>query len=232
VTSPAGVACSDTNGRPGRGWRQGPAPVRTRVKICGITRPEDGVAAAELGADAVGLVFHAPSPRAVTIETARGIVAELPPLVSVVALFLEPDAADVRRVLGAVPVDLLQFHGNEPPAFCTGFGRRYIKAVGMAGGDAEAAAAAHPGAAGLLLDGHAPGAAGGSGERFDWERRLPAGRRLIVAGGLQAGNVAEAVQRIRPWGVDVSSGVESAPGVKDHHRIAAFIEEVDRVQRD
>ncbi|PWG61164.1 phosphoribosylanthranilate isomerase [Sediminicurvatus halobius] len=206
--------------------------MRTRIKICGITRPEDGVAAAELGADAIGLVFHAPSRRAVAPEQAARIVAALPPFVCVVALFLDPDRPTVERVLETLPVDLLQFHGQESAGFCTGFGRRYLKSVGMAGGDAEAVAAAHPRAAALLLDGHAPGAAGGSGERFDWSRALPTDRRLVVAGGLTPDNVAEAVDRLRPWGVDVSSGVESAPGIKDHRRIATFIEEVQRVQRD
>lgn len=206
--------------------------MRTRIKICGITQPEDGAAAAALGADAIGLVFHPPSPRAVDIGRARRIVDALPPFVCVVALFLDATADAVEEVVGALPVDLLQFHGHETAAFCTGFGRRYIKSVGMAGGDPDAAAAAHPAAAGLLLDGHAPGAAGGSGERFDWGRQLPAGRPLILAGGLTPENVGEAVRQAGPWGVDVSSGVESAPGIKDHQRIAAFIDEVNRVQRD
>jgi phosphoribosylanthranilate isomerase len=205
--------------------------VRCRIKICGVTRPEDAVMAAEAGADAIGLVFHPPSRRCVSEAQAARIVAALPPLVSAVGLFLDADAAQVRRVRSAVPLDLLQFHGNESAAFCEQFGDRYIKAVGMAGGDAWAVAREHPAAAGLLLDGHPPGAAGGSGEAFDWHQSLPAEPRIIVAGGLRVDNVAEAVEAIRPWGVDCSSGVESAPGIKDRRSIAAFIEEVYRVER-
>lgn len=203
--------------------------MRTRIKICGITRPEDGVMAAEQGADAIGLVFYPPSVRHVEIEQAAEIAAAIPPLVSVVGLFLDASAAQVEDVLSAVPIDLLQFHGGESAEFCQQFSRRYIKSVGMAGGDPAAVAAEHPRALALLLDGHAPGAAGGSGHAFDWGRKLPVSHRIILAGGLHPENVREAIETIRPWAVDCSSGVESAPGIKDSSKIAAFTKEVHRV---
>ncbi|MRH78752.1 phosphoribosylanthranilate isomerase [Spiribacter sp. C176] len=202
--------------------------MRTRIKICGITRPEDGVMAAELGADAIGLVFYPPSQRHVDIARAAEIAAVVPPLVSVVGLFLDANTEQVEDVLSAVPIDLLQFHGGESAEFCAQFGRRYIKSVGMAGGDPAEVAAAHPHALALLLDGHAPGAAGGSGDVFDWGRKLPTSHRIIVAGGLRPDNVAQAVKMIKPWGVDCSSGVESSPGIKDSSKMAAFTQEVHR----
>ncbi|MDR9432406.1 MAG: phosphoribosylanthranilate isomerase [Spiribacter sp.] len=203
--------------------------MRTRIKICGIMRPEDAVIAADCGADAIGLVFHAASPRAIDVEKAQQIIAALPSLVSVVGLFLDAEAVKVNRILEQVALDTLQFHGHESAGFCEQFGRRYIKAVGMAGGDPWAVAQDHPHASGLLLDGHAPGAAGGSGEPFDWGQDLPTSHRIIVAGGLGPHNVAEAVRLTQPWGVDCSSSVESAPGIKDGRKIAAFSEEVYRV---
>jgi len=208
--------------------------MRTRVKICGITRPEDGAAAAALGADAIGLVFHPRSPRAVDIAQANAIVDALPPFVAVVALFVDASRADIRSVLEAVPVDLLQFHGTEPAAACVGFGRRYIKAISMRPDlDVAAAMADHPAAAAFLLDAYHPAVAGGSGERFDWER-VPTERPrpVILAGGLDPDNVAQAVRLVRPYGVDVSSGVEATKGVKDHTRLRQFIEGVRHVDAD
>lgn len=206
----------------------------TRVKICGVTRPEDARAAARLGADAVGLVFYPPSPRALDIETARAVAAALPPFVTPVALFLDPTPDEVRAVLDAVPVELLQFHGTEPAELCRAFGRPYIKAVAMTGGDGDIAtgAARYPDARGLLVDSHAAGSPGGTGTTFAWER-LPAERALpvILAGGLVAANVAAAVAAVRPEAVDVSSGVERSPGVKDAARMREFIEEVRRGDR-
>lgn len=207
--------------------------MRTRIKVCGITRAEDAAAAVASGVDAIGLVFYPPSPRALDAEAAAVICRALPPFVCVVALFLDAARGDVKRVLERVPVDLLQFHGREPAADCEGYGRRYIKALAMAEGEPDAAsqAAQHPAASGFLLDSHALGCAGGTGAAFDWDR-YPGdiGRPLVLAGGLHSGNVAEAVERTRPWAVDVSSGVESAPGIKDHARIEAFVREVDRVR--
>lgn len=207
--------------------------MRTRVKICGITRPEDGRQAAVLGADAIGMVFLPGSPRDVSLPVAREIIATLPPLVTVVALFMDPSPDEVERVLAALPVDLLQFHGSEPPEFCRAFGRRYMKALAMAEGGAAAAAQAerYPDAAAFLLDSHAAGQQGGSGQTFDWSQiptDLP--RPLLLAGGLHAGNVAAAIQEHRPYGVDVSSGVEAVKGIKDAARMAAFINEVRRVE--
>lgn len=210
--------------------------MRTRVKICGITRPEDGLAAARSGADAIGLVFWAGSARAVVHERARAIVAALPPFVTVVGLFVDPSPAEVRAAIDAVPLDLLQFHGAEAPEFCRAFGRPYLKAV-AASAEADLLESLSPfdDAAGVLVD--APplgGIPGGTGRSFDWSL-LPArlARPLVLSGGLHAGNVGEAVRRIRPWAVDVSSGVEAqdaagAPikGIKDAARIASFIEEV------
>jgi phosphoribosylanthranilate isomerase len=212
---------------------------RTRVKICGITRLADGLAAARAGADAVGFVFWAGSPRAVAAEQARAIAAALPPFVTVVALFVDPDPDLVCAVLAAVPVDLLQFHGHEPAELCRGFGRPYVKAVPVDGKAPGAGLleceARYADACGLLFDAPpAGGQPGGTGRTFDWSA-LPAERSLpvVLSGGLTAANVGEAIRRVRPWAVDVSSGVEATGGdgrpirgVKDPARIAAFIEEV------
>lgn len=209
--------------------------MRTRVKICGITRPDDGREAAALGADAIGLVFCAASPRNIDIATAERIIGALPPLVSVVALFMDAEAAEVERVVAALPVDLLQFHGSEAPEFCGRFGRRYLKALAMAeGSDAPGQQAArYPDAAGFLLDSHAAGGQGGSGHTFDWSR-IPRdfARPFLLAGGLNPDNVAAAVRQCRPYGVDVSSGVEASKGIKDVARMAAFINEVRRVENE
>lgn len=206
----------------------------TRIKICGMTRPEDARSAAHWGADAIGLVFHDASPRAVDAETARAVVAALPPFVTAVGLFLDADAARVRSVLEAVPLDTLQFHGREPADLCRAFGRPYIKAIGMAGMvDVADQARMYPDARGLLVDSHMPGQVGGTGEAFAWDR-LPAQRAfgLILAGGLLPDNIAEAVTTVRPDAVDVSTGVEQSRGIKDDGRIRDFIEEVRRGDRN
>jgi phosphoribosylanthranilate isomerase len=201
--------------------------MRTRIKICGITRPGDALAAAEAGADAVGLVFYPQSPRYLAAERALGIRNALPPFVQTVALFVNPDAAQVAQVIGRVRPGLLQFHGDETPAFCAQFGMPYIKAARVRPGvDLLEYLRPFSGAAAWLLDSYVE-EYGGVGESFDWslapQRRE---RPLILSGGLERGNVAEAIRRVRPWGVDVSSGVESAKGIKDAAKIAAFIEEV------
>ncbi|HEX9625812.1 MAG TPA: phosphoribosylanthranilate isomerase [Acidiferrobacterales bacterium] len=202
--------------------------MRTRVKICGITRIEDAQAAAHAGADAIGLVFDDRSPRFVSGEMAAAIVASLPPFVNVVGLFVDAAAERIHAVLSRVPLDLLQFHGAEAPEACRAFGRPYIKAVRMAPEvDVTAAARRYGDAAGILLDSYSPKVAGGSGETFDWSR-VPRdlGRPLILAGGLTPDNVARAIAVVRPYAVDVSSGVERAKGVKDRARIEAFVRAV------
>jgi phosphoribosylanthranilate isomerase len=213
--------------------------MRTRVKICGITRVDDGLAAARAGADAIGLVFWPGTPRVVTAERARAIAAALPPFVTVVGLFVDPAPEDVRAALAAVPLGLLQFHGREAPEFCRAFGRPYVKAIPVSG-EADATgllewAARYGDAAAWLFDAPpAGGLPGGTGRTFDWDRlpKAPA-RPLVLSGGLDAGNVGAAIRRVRPWAVDVSSGVEAlgadgrpVKGSKDPARIAAFIEEV------
>lgn len=205
--------------------------MRTRIKICGITRVEDALLAAGLGVDALGLVFVPRSKRALALEQARAIVRAVPPFVTTVGLFLDAGEEEIRAVLREVPLDLLQFHGDECPADCGGYGRPYIKAVSMAPGvDVEAYAASYPDAAGFILDSHAAGGLGGTGGTFDWSRFPHAARRpMILAGGLNAQNVAEAVLATRPYGVDVSSGVEREPGIKDHDKMKVFVEEVRRV---
>lgn len=203
----------------------------TRVKICGITRPEDGLAAANVGAHAIGLVFHPASPRHVSVAQAQAIVAALPPLVSVVGLFVDAGEEQIGNVLRHVPLDLIQFHGAEPAAACRRHGRRYLKALHVRDGvDLSAQAVGYHDAAGLLLDAFVPGTPGGSGRTFDWSA-VPAAlpRPLLLAGGLDAGNVAAAIRRLRPWAVDVSSGVESAPGIKDAARMGAFMQAVRQV---
>ena len=201
--------------------------MRTRVKICGITRAQDGVAAARAGADAIGLVFYPPSPRFLSVERAREIRDVVPPFVQAVALFVNPDAAQVAQVIGRVHPSLLQFHGEETPAFCAQFGVPYVKACRVAPGvDLLKYLRAFDSASGWLLDAHVE-EYGGVGASFDWSLVPPSLERpLVLSGGLTRENVATAVRRVRPWAVDVSSGVESAKGVKDAAKIAAFIAEV------
>ena len=202
---------------------------RVRVKICGITRVADALAAADAGADAIGLVFYAGSPRCVTPAQARAVTARLPPFVTKVGLFVNPDAEAVAAVLGAVCLDVLQFHGDESPAFCSSFARPYVKAIRMrrdldAG---ELCRRYEESAAAILLDGYSRDAYGGTGRSFDW-RRAPQDRAapIILAGGLTADNVRRSIMACRPHAVDVSSGVEIEPGVKDERKIATFIREV------
>ena len=198
--------------------------MRTRIKICGITRIEDARMAVELGADALGLVFYPPSPRCVSVEQACGITRAVPPFVTLVGLFVNETEEIVRRVLGAVPLQLLQFHGEEDESFCRSFNHPYIKAARVKPGlDLVKYADSFPSAQGLLLDAFAEGY-GGGGNTFDWSlipARLPL--PMILSGGLDAGNVAVAVRKLRPWAVDVSSGVEAVKGIKDAEKIAAFI---------
>ena len=201
---------------------------RTRVKICGITRPEHARSAAGAGADAIGLVFYEPSPRYVTPARAREVCAALPPLVSVVGVFVNPEPHDIDTVVDGLPVDLLQFHGEEPPELCAGVGKPYVKAVRVRGGeDIAEAAARYPDARALLLDTHHDALWGGTGARFDWDV-VPddVGLPVVLAGGLTPDNVAEAIRRVRPFAVDVSGGVESAPGEKDARSMERFMKEV------
>jgi len=208
--------------------------VRTRVKICGITRVEDALAAARAGADAIGLVFYAQSPRAVSVEQARAVVQALPPYITTVGLFVDAAPQEIRAVLTELPLDLLQFHGNESPEACRGHGRPYVKALRMREGmDLTDLARSYNDAVGILVDSYVEGVPGGTGQSFDWSR-LPGGLSfpLILAGGLTPDNVAAAVAQVRPWAVDVSGGVEAAPGVKDAAKIEAFIRGVNSVQVD
>lgn len=197
---------------------------RTRIKICGLTRIEDVLAAVDAGADAIGLVFYPPSPRFVSFERAAELVRAVPPFVTTVGLFVNPAPAFVDQALETVPLQLLQFHGDESEAECARYGRPWIKAARVRPGiDLVEFCSSHPSAVGILLDAFVEGY-GGGGKTFDWSL-IPdgLGRRLILSGGLDAGNVTEAIRRTRPWAIDVSSGVESAKGIKDAGQIAAFI---------
>ena len=207
---------------------------KPRVKICGITRPDDGRHAARAGADAIGLVFYPPSPRYVSPRQAADIVAALPPFVTTVGLFVDAPPEQIDALLEQVPLDMLQFHGDESPHYCAAFRRPWIKALRMRDGvdlQAEADRYRAAGARGLLVDSYVPGVPGGTGERFDWDR-LPANPSLplVLAGGLDPANVAEAVRRVRPWAVDVSGGVEvigvdgrRQGGIKDPAAVSAFV---------
>ena len=200
--------------------------MRTRVKICGITRVEDAAAAARAGADAIGLVFYPASPRFLSLERGRELRDSLPPFVTPVALFVNPAPQEVRAVLERVRPAMLQFHGEEAPGFCAQFGLPYVKACRVKPGvDLLEYLRPFSAAAGWLLDSHVE-QYGGIGESFDWSL-IPAerSRPLVLSGGLTRDNVREAIRRVRPWAVDVSSGVESAKGIKDAARIAAFIAE-------
>lgn len=197
---------------------------RTRIKICGITRLQDGLSAAELGVDALGFVFYPASPRFVEPVLACEIVKRLPPFVVRVGLFVNPPSEFVRHVLSCVALDVLQFHGDEDPDFCARFRRPYIKAARMRPGlDLLQYASIHSGAQALLLDSYVE-AYGGGGNTFDWSL-IPIGvpRPFVLSGGLHESNVTDAVRRVRPLAVDVSSGVEVAKGIKDAARMAAFI---------
>src|SRR5229473_3683975 len=202
--------------------------MRTRVKICGITRFEDALAAAQAGADAIGLVFYDASPRFIGVEQARAIIRILPPFIATVGLFVDAPTEQVRQVLTAMKLDLLQFHGKETPAQCRSYGLPYIKAIQMRKDvDIRAQTELYHDAAALLLDSYVADLHGGTGETFDWGR-IPRERNkpLILAGGLTQENVAEAVAQVRPYAVDVSGGVEKSKGIKDADKIAAFINHV------
>ncbi|MFT2185276.1 phosphoribosylanthranilate isomerase [Pseudomonas putida] len=199
-----------------------------RSKICGITRIEDALAAAEAGADAIGFVFYAKSLRAVDVRQARAIIAELPPFVTTVGLFVNASRCELNEILEVVPLDLLQFHGDETPQDCEGYHRPWIKALRVRpGDDLEAACRLYAGARGILLDTYVPGVPGGTGEAFDWSL-VPArlGKPIILAGGLSADNVGQAIAQVKPYAVDVSGGVEQAKGIKDAAKIEAFMKAV------
>lgn len=201
---------------------------RTRIKICGIRDAGMARAAAEAGADAIGLVFHADSPRAVDPEAAGAIARSLPPFVAAVGLFVNRDAQAVRDVLAQVPLAMLQFHGEETPDFCDQFGLPWIRAVRVGPEvDLLECAGRFPRAAALLLDAQVPGRFGGTGTVFDWSLVPPAlALPVVLSGGLDAGNVGRAIRAVRPWAVDVSSGVEAQRGVKDPARMAEFVRSV------
>jgi phosphoribosylanthranilate isomerase len=199
--------------------------MRTRVKICGITSVDDGLAAARYGADAIGLVFHRPSPRFVTLERAHQIATSLPPFIARVAVLVNQSVEELNEIIRACRPDLLQFHGEESPSFCRSFGIPYLRAIRVRQDiDLLESLSPYHDAAGWLLDAYRPDLYGGAGETFDWELIPQAtSRPVVLSGGLDAGNVGKAIRQVRPWAVDVSSGVESAKGVKEARLIAAFI---------
>jgi phosphoribosylanthranilate isomerase len=203
----------------------------TRIKCCGMTRIEDALLAAQLGADAIGVVMTAHSKRQVSLKQAQAIVEAMPPFVTTVALCMDDDAGFVQEIIDTVRPSLLQFHGSESDEWCKQFGHPYLKAIAMGeGASALYQLRDHPHAAGLLLDGHGLGEAGGSGKVFDWSL-MPRDLKqpLILAGGLTPANVAEAIRIAKPWAVDVSSGIESAPGIKDPIKLRDFIAAVRSV---
>lgn len=203
---------------------------RTRVKICGLTRQEDVESAVLSGADALGFVFYPPSPRAVSVEQAALLTAQVPAFVTVTALFVNPTVEEVQTVLDSARIDLLQFHGDEDDGFCRQFQKPYIKAIRVRqASDMVEACLRFPGALSLLLDSYKPGIPGGTGETFDWSL-VPSdlNKPIILAGGLEPSNVAAAIELLEPFAVDVSGGVEAAKGIKDASKIEAFIREVYR----
>ena len=198
--------------------------MKPRIKICGLTRIEDLQAAVNAGADAIGLVFYPPSPRHVDLQTAAMLARAVPPFVTIVGLFVNADSQVVRETLAAVPIHLLQFHGDEDESYCRQFDRPYMKAARVKPGvDLVQYAAAFPSAQAILLDAFVDGY-GGGGKVFDWSLvPTPLGKPIVLSGGLDAGNVGDAVRRVRPEAVDVSSGVEAAKGIKDAEKIKAFV---------
>ncbi len=208
----------------------------TRIKFCGMTRADDVRLAGELGVDAIGLVFAEGSRRCIDLDRALALRKAAASTLSVVALVMDNPAAAVERIVRTLQPQLLQFHGGEDDASCARFGVPFLKALPMrdaAAADVPALLARYPSAAGFVFDGHAPGAMGGSGERFDWTRLMQQRitRPWLLAGGLDATNVGVAVRAVRPWGVDVSSGIESAPGIKDGATMRAFVDAVRNAER-
>ena len=202
--------------------------MNTRVKVCGITRLEDALVAANAGADALGFVFYAPSPRAVEPATVAQIIQQLPAFVTTTGLFVNATAGKIQATLEQTRLDLLQFHGDETPEFCESFGRPYIKALRMQPGvDIAALAQTYTGARGILLDTYVQGVPGGTGQAFDWQN-IPEtlAKPLILAGGLDVDNVRQAIEQVRPWAVDVSGGVEMERGIKCAEKIRAFMHQV------
>ena len=199
--------------------------MRTRIKFCGITRLDDARRGIDLGVDAIGLVFTRKSQRFIGIAHARAIRSELPPYVVATALFMDDEPGWIEEVIAGVQPDLLQFHGSESAGFASSFGRPYVKAVPMGSvADVARYASSYADASGFLFDSNADGAVGGSGETFDWSRVPPAlARSIVLAGGLNPQNVASAIAAVRPYAVDVSSGIESAPGIKDAAKMRAFV---------
>jgi phosphoribosylanthranilate isomerase len=201
--------------------------MKTRVKICGITRRQDAEFAIENGADALGLVFYPASPRAITIAQAKDIVANLPPFISIVALFVDADPKEVQACINVLPIDVLQFHGDESAAYCEQFGMRYLKAIRMRENvDLESLAKEYSTASALLLDSYQAGIPGGTGQVFDWSLIEKINKPIILAGGLDSNNVAMAIKQVQPYAVDVSGGVEQAKGIKDKQKISTFMQEV------
>lgn len=205
----------------------------TRVKICGITRRQDAEFAIELGADALGLVFYPASPRAVTVEQAKEIVEVLPPFVSIVALFVDAEPEQVNECIAALPIDILQFHGDESPEYCEQFNLPYLKAIRMHDEvNLLMLATSYSSASALLLDSYQPGVPGGTGQTFDWSMINKIDKAIILAGGLTAENVAMAIKQVKPYAVDVSGGVEQAAGIKDQQKVRAFMQEVVHGETD
>jgi len=199
----------------------------TRIKFCGITRPQDARIAIDLGVDAIGLVFTRRSQRFLGISQAREIRRMVPPFMSTVALFMDDEPSWIEEVIAGAQPDLLQFHGAETGPFAASFSRPYVKVVPMASvDDAVAYVSLHPAACGFVLDSHALGALGGSGETFDWKRAPRIGKPTILAGGLDPANVAQAIALVRPYAVDVSSGIETASGIKESGKMRRFVEAV------
>lgn len=207
--------------------------MRTRVKICGITKTGDARMAVNAGADAIGMVFYAPSPRYIDTDTAKDIAKAVPAFITTVGLFVNADAEEVSKVLNQVPLTLLQFHGDESAEYCEQFGVPYIKALrvgqkegGLNGDLLRKAVELHSNARGVLLDTYQQGIPGGTGEKFDWGLIPSIEQSIILAGGLNPENITEAIQSVKPYAVDVSGGVESAPAEKDAGRIRAFLKAV------
>ncbi len=202
----------------------------TRVKICGITQRQDALNVVSAGADAIGLVFYDPSPRGVSIKQAQTIVTGLPPFITVVGLFVDAEASFVRDVIAQVGLDRLQFHGQETPAYCAQFSKPYFKAIRMQEGiDLATEIAKFDSAVAILLDSYQAGISGGTGHTFDWDKIPVLSKPLILAGGLDPDNVAQAIREVQPYAVDVSGGVEQTKGIKSQQKIAAFMKEVNNV---